>query len=168
MQLLQFIKTVYQNYFELACFMGSSIIILLAIFMDYYLGLDACPMCIMSRYAFGLIAFWSLIGFFFKNIAIVTRFFVIASGLGGIAITGKQVYLQNLSAEEISNLAASCGMPLSTQIDYFGLIGGIANAYKGGPTCAEENWRFIFNFAEWGLLFFIIISIATLVKIGKK
>ena len=114
MQLLQFIKTVYQNYFELACFMGSSIIILLAIFMDSYLGLDACPMCIMSRYAFGLIAFWSLIGFFFKNIAIVTRFFVIASGLGGIAITGKQVYLQNLSAEEISNLAASCGMPLST------------------------------------------------------
>ena len=168
MRLLHFIKTVYQNYFELACFIGASSIILLAILMDYYLGLDACPMCIMSRYAFGLIAIWSLTGLIYKKINIVARLLVLASAIAGIAVTGKQVYLQNLSAEEIANLAASCGMPLSTQIDYFGLIGGIANAYKGGPTCAEENWRFILNFAEWGLLFFIIISASALLKLVKS
>ena len=97
MRLLHFIKTVYQNYFELACFMGASSIILLAILMDYYLGLDACPMCIMSRYAFGLIAIWSLIGLIYKKINIVTRLLVLASAIAGIAVTGKQVYLQNLS-----------------------------------------------------------------------
>ena len=75
MQLLKFIKTVYQNYFELTCFISSSLIILLAILMDHYLGLDACPMCIMSRYAFGLIAFWSLLGFLVKKINILSKKF---------------------------------------------------------------------------------------------
>ena len=42
------------------------------------------------------------------------------------------------------------------QIEYFGFFGGIANAYKGGPTCAEVNWEFIFNFAEWGFIFFLV------------
>ena len=36
---------------------------------------------------------------------------------------------------------------------------------KGGPTCAEESWRFIFNFAEWGLIFFVIYLLATLTKL---
>ena len=168
MQLLKFIKTVYQNYFELACFISSSLIILLAILMDHYLGLEACPMCIMSRYAFGLIAFWSLLGFLFKKINILTKVFTLISAIGGVAITAKQVYLQNLSPEEVANLAAGCGMPLSTQIEYFGFFGGIANAYKGGPTCAEENWRFILNFAEWGLVFFMLYSIFTLKKLINR
>jgi hypothetical protein len=100
-----------------------------------------------------------------KKINILTKVFTLISAIGGVAITAKQVYLQNLSPEEIANLAAGCGMPLSTQIEYFGFFGGIANAYKGGPTCAEENWRFILNFAEWGLVFFILYSIFNLKKL---
>jgi hypothetical protein len=85
--------------------------------------------------------------------------------MAGLAVTGKQIYLQNLSQEEISNLPMGCGMPLETQIEYFGFFGGIANAYKGGPTCAEVNWSFIFNFAEWGFIFFLVFLISSILKI---
>jgi len=159
--LISFTKTVYQNYFEIACCLASISIILLAILMDSLLGLDACPMCIMSRYAFGGIAVISFIGILSKKNFILNKLSVGLSSVAGLAITGKQIYLQNLSPEEIANLAASCGMPLETQIEYFGLIGGITNAYKGGPTCAEENWRFIFNFAEWGFIFFFVFFLAS-------
>ncbi|MDA9562103.1 disulfide bond formation protein B, partial [Gammaproteobacteria bacterium] len=54
--LKSFIKSVYQNYFEIASCLGASAIILLAIIMDNVLGLEACPMCIMTRYIFGMIA----------------------------------------------------------------------------------------------------------------
>ena len=166
-RLKNFIISVYQNYFEIASCLGATTIILLAILMDKILVLKACPMCIMTRYVFGIIAVVSFLGFIAKKLFIIDKFLILLASLAGIAVTGKQIYLQNLSPEEISNLPMGCGMPLETQIEYFGFFGGIANAYKGGPTCAEVNWSFIFNFAEWGFIFFVIFFMSSILKIFK-
>ena len=166
-RLKNFIISVYQNYFEIASCLGATTIILLAILMDKILVLQACPMCIMTRYVFGIIAVISFLGFIAKKLFIIDKFLIVLASLAGIAVTGKQIYLQNLSPEEVSNLPMGCGMPLETQIEYFGFFGGIANAYKGGPTCAEVNWSFIFNFAEWGFLFFVIFLTSSILKIFK-
>ena len=166
-RLKSFTISVYQNYFEIASCLGATTIILLAILMDKILALQACPMCIMTRYVFGIIALVSFLGFIAKKLFIIDKFLIVLSSLAGIAVTGKQIYLQNLSPEEISNLPMGCGMPLETQIEYFGFFGGIANAYKGGPTCAEVNWSFIFNFAEWGFIFFVIFFVSSILKIFK-
>jgi disulfide bond formation protein DsbB len=166
-RLKNFIISVYQNYFEIASCLGATSIILLAILMDKILALQACPMCIMTRYVFGIIAVVSFLGFIAKKLFIIDKFLILLASLAGIAVTGKQIYLQNLSPEEISNLPMGCGMPLETQIEYFGFFGGIANAYKGGPTCAEVNWSFIFNFAEWGFVFFVIFFVSSILKIFK-
>lgn len=166
-RLKNFIISVYQNYFEIASCLGATTIILLAILMDKILVLQACPMCIMTRYVFGIIALVSFLGFIAKKLFIIDKFLIVLASLAGIAVTGKQIYLQNLSPEEISNLPMGCGMPLETQIEYFGFFGGIANAYKGGPTCAEVNWSFIFNFAEWGFIFFVIFFVSSILKIFK-
>ena len=163
--LKNFTISVYQNYFEIASCLGATIIILLAILMDNILGLQACPMCIMTRYVFGIIAVIAFLGFIAKKLFIIDKFLIVLSSLAGIAVTGKQIYLQNLSPEEISNLPMGCGMPLETQIEYFGFFGGIANVYKGGPTCAEVNWSFIFNFAEWGFIFFLVFLVSSILKI---
>ena len=107
----------------------------------------------------------SLIGFLIKKFYILNKLLIIFASVYGIAVSLKLIYLQNLSPEEIAMLPMGCDMPLETQIEYFGLFGGLANAFKGGPTCAEESWRFIFNFAEWGLVFFIMYFLATLLKL---
>jgi disulfide bond formation protein DsbB len=166
-RLKNFIISVYQNYFEIASCLGATTIILLAILMDKILVLQACPMCIMTRYVFGIIAVVSFLGFIAKKLFIIDKLLILLASLAGIAVTGKQIYLQNLSPEEIINLPMGCGMPLETQIEYFGFFGGIANAYKGGPTCAEVNWSFIFNFAEWGFIFFVIFFVSSILKIFK-
>jgi disulfide bond formation protein DsbB len=119
----------------------------------------------MTRYVFGIIAVISFLGFIAKKLFLIDKFLIVLASLAGLAVSGKQIYLQNLSQEEISNLPARCGMPLETQIEYFGFFGGIANAYKGGPTCAEVNWSFIFNFAEWGFIFFLVFLISSILKI---
>ena len=166
-RLKNFTISVYQNYFEIAAYLGASLIIILAIFMDYILGLQACPMCMMTRYLFGVISVIAFLGFLIKKIYLLDKLLIVLTSVCGLAVTGKQIYLQNLSPEEISNLPMSCGMPLETQIEYFGFFGGIANAYKGGPACAEVNWSFIFNFAEWGFLFFLIFLISSVFKLFR-
>ena len=131
-RLKNFTISVYQNYFEIASCLGATLIIILAIFMDYILGPQACPMCMMTRYVFGIIAVIAFFGFIIKKIylLLINSLIVLTSVYAGLAVTGKQIYLQNLSPEEISNLPMGCGMPLETQIEYFGFFGGIANAYK--------------------------------------
>ena len=103
-RLKNFTISVYQNYFEIASCLGATIIILLAILMDNILGLQACPMCIMTRYVFGIIAVIAFFGFIAKKLFLIDKFLIVLASMAGLAVTGKQIYLQNLSQEEINNL----------------------------------------------------------------
>ena len=137
-RLKNYVISVYQNYFEIASCLGATLIILLAILMDNILGLQACPMCMMTRYIFGIIAVIAFFGFIAKKLFLIDKILIIFASLAGLAVTGKQIYIQNLSQEEINNLPMGCGMPLETQIEYFGFFGGIANAYKGGSKNSSQ------------------------------
>jgi len=136
--------------------------------MDRLLYLDACPLCIMTRYLFIFIAAVSFIGFLFKKTRLLSRLLIVFFGVLGLIVNSRQIYLQNLSADEISMLTPNCGMPLETQIEYFGFFAGISRAFEGGPTCAEDGWRFIFNFAEWALIFFVIFVCASALKLVSR
>ena len=83
-----------------------------------------------------------------------------------LGVTSRQIYIQNLSSEGLTNLSG-CGMPLETTIEFYGFFGGIYKTLQGGPSCAEEGWRFIFNFAEWGLIFFLIFIFVNLLNVFK-
>ena len=159
------IRTVYQNYFELGAGFGALMIVCMAILMDKFMYLNACPLCIMTRYLFLFIAAVSFLGYFFKKIRFLTRSLTSLLGLLGVIVNLRQIYLQNLSPEEIALLAPNCGMPLETQIEFFGFYNGIMNAFQGGPTCAEDGWRFVFNLSEWALVFFLVYITASLFKI---
>ena len=137
-------------------------IILLAVIMDKFLYLQACPLCILTRYIFGMVAISAIIGVLFKT-KIIGKLLVIISSIIGILVTTRQIYIQNMSIEDIAELSG-CGMPFNTQIEYFGLLEAIRKTLSGGPSCAEDGWRFILNFAEWGFVFFFIYLISSLFK----
>ena len=122
-------------------------------------------MCVLTRYVFGLIGVSAMIGILIKK-RIVGGILIIMSSVVGLFVTSRQIYIQNMSVEEIAQLSG-CGMPFHTQVEYFGLIEAINRTLAGGPSCAEDGWRFIFNFAEWGFLFFAIYLIASIYKYIK-
>jgi disulfide bond formation protein DsbB len=183
-QVLHFIEKLWEIYvkrFHLNNAILSFSIIVLAWIMDVVLALYACPLCILTRYVFGTFAFFSLIaalpeeinlsilGIFislndrFKNLQ---NIFIFGSLFFGVGVTSRQIYIQNLSSEGLTNLSG-CGMPLETTIEFYGFLRGIYKTLQGGPSCAEEGWRFIFNFAEWGLIFFLIFIFVNLLNVFK-
>jgi len=162
----EFIKHIYQIYFELAVAISAIMIILIAVVMDKFLYLQACPMCILTRYVFGLIALSSIIGILFKK-PIISQLLIIISSLVGLLVTTRQIYIQNISIEDISQLSG-CGMPFNTQVEYFGIIEAIKKTLAGGPSCAEDGWRFVFNFAEWGFIFFLVFLTCTIFKLKNS
>ena len=162
----EFIKHTYQMHFELAAAISAIMIILIAVIMDKFLYLQACPMCILTRYVFGLIALSAIIGILLKK-PIIGQLLIMISSLIGLLVTTRQIYIQNMPIEDISKLSG-CGMPFNTQVEYFGIIEAIKKTLAGGPSCAEDGWRFIFNFAEWGFIFFLVFLICAVFKLKNS
>ena len=135
----------------------------MAIMMDWIFFLQACPLCILTRYVFVLLALTALISMVIRN-KIFGRLLIAASSSIGLLVTSRQIYIQSMSLEDISQLSG-CSMPFHTQVDYFGILEAVNRTLAGGPSCAEDGWRFIFNFAEWGFLFFLIYLICTILRL---
>ena len=141
-------------------------IISLAWIMDIILALYACPLCILTRYVFGMFALFSLIAALNNRFKFINNLLIFGYLIFGVVVTSRQIYIQNLSLEGLTNLSG-CGMPLETTIEFYGFFGGLYKTLQGGPSCAEEGWRFIFNFAEWGLIFFLIFIFVNLLNVFK-
>ena len=139
-------------------------IISLAWIMDIILALYACPLCILTRYVFGMFALFSLIAALNNRFKFINNLLIFGSLIFGVVVTSRQIYIQNLSLEGLTNLSG-CGMPLETTIEFYGFFGGLYKTLQGGPSCADEGWRFIFNFAEWGLIFFLIFIFLNLLDV---
>ena len=164
-KILTLVKNIFYNRFEEAVAISSTLIIVIAIAMDQIMFLQACPLCILTRYVFALLAISSFIGILIKK-NIIGKLLITISSILGVFVTIRQIYIQNMSADQVAQLSG-CSMPFHTQVDYFGVINAVTRTLAGGPSCAEDGWRFIFNFAEWGLLFFVIYLIASLFRLMK-
>ena len=164
-KVLSLVKNIFHNRFEEAVVISSTLIIVIAIAMDKIMFLQACPLCILTRYVFAILAIGAFIGILVKQ-KIIGRLLIAISSILGILVTSRQIYIQNMSVDELSQLNG-CSMPFHIQVDYFGIVNAISRTIAGGPSCAEDGWRFILNFAEWGLLFFVIYLMTTLLRITK-
>jgi len=167
---LHFIEKLWEIYvkrFHLNNAILGLSIITIAWVMDIVLALYACPLCILTRYIFGAFAVFSLVTALNNRFKFLNNLLIFGSLIFGIGVTSRQIYIQNLSSEGLTNLSG-CGMPLETTIEFYGFFGGLYKTLQGGPSCAEEGWRFIFNFAEWGLIFFLAFIFLNLLNIFRE
>ena len=168
--MLHFIEKLWEIYvkrFHLNNAILGLSIITIAWVMDIVLALYACPLCILTRYIFGAFAVFSLVTALNNRFKFLNNLLIFGSLIFGIGVTSRQIYIQNLSSEGLTNLSG-CGMPLETTIEFYGFFGGLYKTLQGGPSCAEEGWRFIFNFAEWGLIFFLAFIFLNLLNIFRE
>ena len=165
-KVLDCIKNIFNNYFEVSITVSSILIIVIAAFIDWYFFLMACPMCILTRYVFGLVAISGLISLILKR-----KYFgyilIIISSVIGLLVTLRQIYIQNMSPEQIAQLAGSCSRPFHISVEYEGIITTIKETLEGGPSCAEDGMRILFNFAEWAFIFFFVYLVFTVLKTKK-
>ncbi|MDO7676462.1 MAG: disulfide bond formation protein B [Gammaproteobacteria bacterium] len=126
--------------------------------IGYY---DPCPLCILQRWAFGFIALcglFLLIPNLYPLINKIILFIASLLSLGGGMIAGRQIYLQHLPADQIP----TCAPPMDFLMDTLPFMELIQTILLGDGNCAEYQWRFIFNFAEWALLFFVMLFVYNL------
>ena len=132
--------------------------------IGYY---DPCPLCILQRWSFAFIALCGALMMIPGLYSAIRKILLLLAGLfsicGGV-IAGRQIYLQNLPSDQVP----TCAPPMDFLMDTLPIFEVIQTILLGDGNCAEYEWRFIFNFAEWALIFFVFLLFYNLFFLFKK
>ena len=147
---------------------GLGIGLLVGAYMFQIIGYyDPCPLCILQRWSFGFIALCGALMMIPGLYLVIKKALLLIAGLfsmSGVIISGRQIYLQNLPSDQVP----TCAPPMDFLLDTLPIFEVIQTILLGDGNCAEYDWRFIFNFAEWALIFFVFLFFYNLFFLFKK
>ena len=151
--------------FFLIIFLCCVSLIIFGLYLEHIQGLDPCPLCVFQRIAYILIIIASLIAVIHNPANIwktIYKFLIFIFSVMGASVAGRQVWLQHLPPERVPE----CGPGLDYMLNVFPFADAVRMILSGSGECAEVQWRFIgLSIAEWSLIVFIAISIATILSV---
>lgn len=136
--------------FSLALFGG-------ALYMQYVMQLEPCPLCILQRMAVILAAMLFLLAFLFNPQRTGSKLFsslIALVAIAGGAVSARHIWLQNLPPEAVP----SCGPGFDFIIGNFPLTDAFSMIFSGSGECAEVSWQFLgLTIPAWTLLAFVVM-----------
>jgi disulfide bond formation protein DsbB len=122
------------------------------LYLQYYLGTEPCPMCIVQRYAMIGVIVWCLLGLSEKSPVrtLIMSWLVFLSAGFGAFVAARQSWLQWYPPEVVT-----CGRDFYGMIENFPLQRAVPMIFKGGGDCSKIDWTFLGgSIANWSFLVF--------------
>ena len=139
-----------------------------ALWLQYGLGLDPCPLCSLQRMAVTAIGIVFLVAGIHnpKRLgAAIYAGLTCILGIFGSAAAIRHVWIQSLPKGEVP----ACGMGLNYMLETFPLGDVIAKVFMGSGECAESGWQFLnLSIPAWTLVFFVAMMVAALTLIRRE
>lgn len=136
----------------------SLIFLLVALYQQYFNGLEPCPLCILQRYCLGILGLFFFISAlqspkkFFRYVYAV---FIIFFAILGAIIAGRQIWLESHppSGTEFCIPGFSYIFSLFPSQQAWHLL------LHGSASCSVINWTFFgLSIAVWTFLTFILLA----------
>ena len=145
-----------------AIFLACTAMVLTAIFyFQEELGLEPCPMCILSRYTFIAIAAVSLAAAIHGPRGLALRIYaaiVAILGATGLGISLRHSYLQHFPPK-----VETCGADLSFLLNANPLGQALPKIFAGTGSCSKVDWQFLgLSIPEWAGVWYVVFAIAAL------
>ena len=114
-----------------------------ALFAQYFLNLEPCPLCIFQRVAvisMGIIfLICSLLEPKSSLAKIISSTLFVTAGSFGVAVASRHVWLQNLPSDQVPG----CGPGLDFMISTFPINEVFEMVFNGSGECATIDWSFL-------------------------
>ena len=125
------------------------------LYLQHAIGLEPCPMCIVQRYLFILVALAAGIGAALPSCATRWSAGVMALlSLTGAGVAARQSWLQWFPPE-----VTTCGRDLFGMIESFPLKRVIPMVFRGSGDCSAVDWTFLgLSIANWSFLNFVLVG----------
>jgi protein dithiol:quinone oxidoreductase len=149
-------------------FVACVAMVLTAIFyFQQELGLEPCPMCILSRYTFIAIAAVALVAAIHgpRGVALKVYAAVVALlGLAGLGVSLRHSYLQHFPPK-----VESCGADLEFLLNTLPLSQAFPRIFAGTGSCSKVDWRFLgLSLPEWAGIWFLAFAVVVLWMAFRK
>ncbi len=139
-----------------------------ALYAQFHLGLDPCPLCIFQRIGIAALGVVFLIAALHHPRAWGTRVYAVLiaiAALATVAVAARQVYLQHLPPGAIP----SCGAPLSMMLKFMPLTTVIRKVLTGSGECGIVNWTFLgLAMSAWVLIWAAFLGAAGVMANARR
>lgn len=143
-------------------FLITAAMIAIALFFQYYLYLDPCPLCIVQRVIVIALGFIFLLAFLQGPKAWGRRIYgllLTLASLAGLAVAGRHTWLQHLPADEVP----ACGPGLEFWMESLPADQVFQKVFQGSGECAEVVWTFMgLSIPELSMIAFILFLLYSL------
>lgn len=141
---------------------STLLLLLTGFYMEYAMGLEPCPLCMMQRIVFFCIGMFSLVSALHRSSTKCTKAYIytiVLFGIIGSSLAIRQLYLQNLPEDKLPE----CLPGLSYMISAFPLQEVLKAMIMGSGECGDVLWRFLgLSIPGWTLVAFISITLANI------
>lgn len=127
------------------------------LYLQLVLDMLPCPLCIMQRYAFMLVAVLCLI-----SLALPVKGTRIVAGLGSLAaIGGAGIAIRHLWVK--AHPTVSCGIdPLETLLNKLPFANWYPPLFQADGLCTTENAPILgLSIPQWALVWFLVFAVVT-------
>lgn len=130
-----------------------------ALYAEYQLYMEPCPLCVFQRMAviaLGVIFLFAALqnprSAAGRGIYVVLFSLAAASGIG---VSGRHIWLQNLPADKVP----ACGPGFGYIIDSFPLSDALKLIFTGSGECATIDWSFLgLSMPTWVLICIVLLG----------
>lgn len=139
-----------------------------ALWLQYGLGLDPCPLCSLQRLAviaIGVVFFVAGLHNPGRLGAGVYAGLTVAIGLFGAGTAMRHVWIQSLPKGEVP----ACGMGLNYMLETLPLTDVLTRVFRGSGECAEAGWYFLgLAIPSWTFVFYVAMMVTAVVLVRRN
>jgi protein dithiol:quinone oxidoreductase len=143
------------RYMFLILFLGCTGLMAVALFMQQFMELKPCALCITQRIFVMAVGVCALLAFLVNPKPLGRRLFagagLLLSIIGG-GFSTRHVWLENLPKDQVP----ACGPGLNYLLENFPLQEALSVLLRGDGNCAEVSWTLLgVSLAGWTLVAFV-------------
>lgn len=131
-----------------------------ALYAQYGLGLEPCPLCIFQRVAIialGIVFLAAALHNPYKSARYVYAAFIGLAALTTAGLATRHLYIQSQPPGSIP----SCGAPLGVMLKFSPLTEVVRKVLTGGGECSQVNWSFAgLAMPAWVLIAALVLAAA--------
>lgn len=139
-----------------------------ALYLEHFVGLEPCPMCIVQRFCVIFFAIVCLIAAIHGPARLGRRLYAVLALLFaalGAGTAGRQIWLQSVPADQLD----ACLPSLEFMLDALPLQEIVRLVFHGTADCAEVKWTlFGLSVPEWSLLAFVGMILFSLFQLLRR
>jgi disulfide bond formation protein DsbB len=139
-----------------------------ALYLQYVLRQDPCPLCMLQRVIFIAIGVLFFIAALHNAKQIGAKIYAILialTALGGIAVASRHIWIQHLPKDQVP----ACGPGLEFMLKNFPMSDVWQELMHGSGECAAKGWTFLgLGIPELSLLGYVMLGVFAVLVGWKK